>query len=47
MDPLQTPQTKETKDFLENKCGLRPYTPIKAPAWADPDNASCKLLELL
>ena len=42
MDNLQTPQSQETKDYLEKECGLVPYAPVRAPNYADPDHASCK-----
>ena len=43
MDNLQTPQSQETKDYLEKECGLIPYAPVRAPNYADPDCTSCKL----
>ena len=42
MDNLQTPQSQETKDYLEKECGLIPYAPVRAPNYADPDCTSCK-----
>ena len=47
MDNLQTPQSQETKDYLEKECGLVPYAPVRAPNYADPDHASCKSAPLL
>ena len=42
MDNLQTPQSQETKDFLEKECGLRPYAPTREPNYANPDKMECK-----
>ena len=42
MNNLVEPQSAETKAYLENECGLRPYAPTKEPAYANPDRAECK-----
>ena len=42
MDYLQTPQSPETKEYLEKECGLVPYKPTRVAAWADPDTTTCK-----
>ena len=42
MDPVQTPQSDEHKQYLE-ECGLRAYKPHAPPGYADPDNASYHL----
>ena len=46
MDPLQTPQTPEQKQYLEQELGLSPYQPIRAPNYCDPDHTSCKSLRV-
>ena len=40
MDNLHTPQSAETKKYLEEECGLVPYAPHGYPNWADPDSMS-------
>lgn len=42
MDNLQTPQSQETKDYLEKECGLKPYQPTAEPNYANPDKMECK-----
>ena len=42
MDYLQTPQSQETKDFLEKELGLKPFAPTKEPNFANPDKIECK-----
>ena len=42
MNNLRTPQTAEEKKFLEEECGLKPFTPQKCPSYADPDSPACK-----
>ena len=46
MDPLQKPQSAETKHFLEKECGLKPYEPIRAPNWCDPDHPQYHMVSL-
>ena len=42
MDNLHTPQSPETKKYLEEECGLRPWTPTREPNYANPDKMECK-----
>ena len=42
MDNLQTPQSAETKKYLEEECGLRPWKPTREPNYANPDKMECK-----
>jgi len=46
MDNLQTPQSQETKDYLEKECGLKPYQPTQEPNYANPDKMECKSSQL-
>ena len=42
MDNLQPAQSPETKKFLEEECGLRPWKPTREPNYANPDKMECK-----
>ena len=45
MDNLQPAQSPETKKFLEEECGLRPWKPTREPNYANPDKMECKSLD--
>ena len=46
MNNLHPPQSAETKKYLEEECGLKPWAPTREPNYANPDKMECKFIPL-